>query len=67
MKDIKFDINSQPKLSNWSCYMFGSNPEESGGFIYTPVEKNLPNKFVRYMMKICFACTWVKKDNEEIK
>jgi len=39
MKDIKFDINSQPKLSNWSCYMFGSKPEENGGFIYTPVEK----------------------------
>jgi hypothetical protein len=46
-----------PKNSNWKCYMFGS--ADGNGIVYTPFEGNVPNRFVRWMMKICFACTWV--------
>ena len=47
------------KPSNWTCYMFGS--KQGNGIAYTPSEGNVPNFFVRWMMKICFDCTWVKK------
>ena len=49
-----------PKLSNWTCYMFGGSP--GNGIQWTPNEGTVPNRFVRFMMKICFACTWVEKD-----
>lgn len=48
-----------PKPSNWSCYMFGNRPGGSG-IIYTPEEGKVPNRFVRWMMKLCFDCIWVK-------
>jgi hypothetical protein len=51
-----------PKLSNWTCYMFGNRPG-GVGIMYTPEEGRVPNRFVRFMMKICFACTWVKNDD----
>ena len=50
-----------PKQSNWSCYMFGNRPGGSG-IVYTPVEGKVPNRFVRFMMYLCFDCVWVKKD-----
>ena len=49
-----------PKLSNWTCYLFGGSP--GNGIAYTPVEGKVPNRFVRFMTRICFACTWVKND-----
>ena len=49
-----------PKLSNWTCYLFGGSPGD--GIAYTPVEGKVPNRFVRFMSRIFFACTWVKKD-----
>ena len=48
-----------PKLSNWTCYLFGGSPGD--GLAYTPVEGKVPNRFVRFMTRICFACTWVEK------
>jgi len=51
---------TQPKLSNWTCYMFGNRPGGMG-MCYTPVEGQVPNRFVRFMMRICLGCTWVKK------
>ena len=51
---------TQPKLSNWTCYLFGGSP--GNGIQWTPHEGKVPNRFVRWMMKLCFACTWVKKD-----
>ena len=48
-----------PKPSNWSCYMFGNRPG-GGGIIYNPAEGRVPNRFVRFMMRICFDCVWVK-------
>jgi len=51
-----------PKASKWKCYMFGNTPETNNGICYFPVEGQVPNIFVRFMMKICFACTWVKTE-----
>jgi hypothetical protein len=50
----------QPEYSNWQCYMYGGKPESSYNTIYRPTVETLPNRFVRYMMKICLGCTWVK-------
>jgi len=50
----------QPKQSNWTCYLFGNRPGGMG-MCYTPVEGQVPNRFVRFMMRICLGCTWVKK------
>jgi hypothetical protein len=49
-----------PKRSDWKCYMFGNTPETNDGILYQPKEGCEPNWFVRWMMKICFDCTWVK-------
>lgn len=50
-----------PKLSNWTCYMFGNRPG-GVGIAYTPQEGRVPNRFVRFMMYLCFDCMWVKED-----
>ena len=57
-KSSTYSINL-PNLSNWTCYMFGGSP--GNGIQWTPNEGTVPNRFVRFMMKICFACTWVEK------
>jgi hypothetical protein len=49
-----------PKQSNYTCYMFGNRPGGSG-MVYTPAEGQVPNRFVRFMMYLCFDCVWVKK------
>ena len=48
--------------SEWECYMFGNTPEINTGMVYIPSKGKEPNWFVRWMMKICFACTWIKKE-----
>ena len=48
-----------PKPSNWTCYMFGNRPGGTG-ISYIPSEGKVPNWFVRWMMRICFDCLWVK-------
>jgi hypothetical protein len=52
-----FEYSSDP--SGWTCYLFGNTPN-GNGLIYVPNKQNVPNAFVRWMMKICFACVWVK-------
>jgi len=52
---IKFEI---PEPSDWKCYMFGSR--NGNGLVYTPAKGDVPNFFIRWMMKICLGCTWVK-------
>lgn len=47
-----------PKYSGWQCYMFGNRPGEYG-LVYRPKEGMEPNRFVRWMMKVCFDCLWV--------
>jgi hypothetical protein len=47
--------------SNWKCYMFGNRPGGSG-MVYYPAKGMVPNAFVRFMMRICFGCVWVKSE-----
>ena len=54
-----------PKRSDWKCYMFGNKPETNDGILYNPKEGCEPNWFVRWMMKICFDCTWVKENKND--
>jgi len=51
----------QPEHSGWKCYMFGNRPG-GYGITYFPVKGQVPNRFVRFMMKVCFDCLWVKED-----
>ena len=53
------------ELSNWSCYLFGNTPDINTGLCYVPEKTNVPNWFVRYMMKICLGCTWVYTEPKE--
>ena len=50
-----------PKQSNWKCYMFGNRPDANFGIVYIPQEGRVPNRFVRWMMYLCFDCVWVEK------
>ena len=54
-------IDNQPE-SGWKCYMFGNRPDGIG-IVYSPLKGQVPNRFVRFMMKVCFDCLWVKEDN----
>ena len=49
----------QPEFSEWSCYMFGNRPG-SVGIVYRPQKGKEPNRFVRWMMLVCFDSLWVK-------
>ena len=51
-----------PEASNWECYLFGTRPDGMG-IAYRPKKGNVPNRFVRFMMTICFDCKWVKNDD----
>ena len=55
--EYKFQI--QPEQSDWQCYMFGNRPG-GVGIVYRPLKNAEPNWFVRWMMKVCFDCLWVK-------
>ena len=50
-----------PERSEWKCYMFGATPKGNDGISYVPKKGGEPNWFVRWMMKICFDCTWIKE------
>ena len=50
-----------PERSEWKCYMFGNRPEINNGILYVPRKGHEPNWFARWMMKVCFDCTWVKE------
>jgi hypothetical protein len=45
--------------SGWTCYLFGGT-KNIASITWRPYKGTVPNAFVRWMMKICFACTWVK-------
>lgn len=49
------------EYSEWKCYMFGNNPKTNDGILYIPKKGGEPNWFVRWMMKVCFGCTWIKE------
>jgi hypothetical protein len=50
-----------PERSEWVCHLFGGR--KGKGISYRPVKGYEPNWFVRWMMKVCFDCTWVKEKN----
>lgn len=57
-KEYEYSLFEPPKLANWQCHLFGS--DGTNGITYRPVEGKVPNWFIRWMMKICLGCTWVK-------
>jgi len=52
----------EPERSEWKCYLFGNTPQENNGIVWIPIKGQEPNWFVRWMMKVCFACTWEKNN-----
>jgi hypothetical protein len=60
LKD-EYTFRISPELSEWLCYLWGNRPN-GVGIIYRPMKGREPNWFVRWMMKICFDCLWVKDD-----
>ena len=60
----KYGILKSPNQSDWQCHLFGAK-STSYGITYRPVEGNVPNWFVRWMMKICLGCTWVRDKKPE--
>ena len=59
MDEYKFRI-TPAQDPDWKCYLFG-NTSDGYGIVYIPAEGQVPNWFVRWMMKVCLGCTWVKK------
>ena len=70
MTDYKIENKSRlpehtfcvPEPSKWKCYLYGNRPGGMG-LVYIPQKGNVPNRFVRFMMRICFDCYWEKKDD----
>ena len=58
MNKIKYESIKSPEMSEWTCYLFGAT--ESSGMRWKPEKGKVPNWFTRWVMKICFNCTWVK-------
>jgi len=54
---------AQRENSQWKCYMFGNRPEINDGIVFVPLKGHEPNWFVRWMMRVCFDCTWVKEQS----
>jgi hypothetical protein len=59
-QQIGFVTPSQP--DDWQCYLFGNRPG-GAGMVYQPSKGRVPNLFVRWMMRVCFDCLWVKGKN----
>ena len=57
-KEYAFHMTAEP--SEWQCYLFGNRPGGMG-MVYRPNKGKEPNRFVRWMMKICFDCLWIKE------
>jgi hypothetical protein len=55
--DIYPRVYEPPKLSEWRCYLFGS---EQTGISWIPSEGEVPNWFWRKMQYLCFGNRWVK-------
>lgn len=52
---------NQPEINpDWECYLFGARGPNDG-ITYRPVKGMVPNVFVRWMMRICFGCRWVRR------
>lgn len=58
-KLIRFEVLEILEMSDWKCYLFGNKPGGSG-IVYYPQKGREPNIFIRWMMRICLGCTWIK-------
>ena len=58
--EIKYTPITQP-ISHWRCYLFGNKPGGNGFVLTFEEDKKRPNFFIRFFMKICLGCTWVKE------
>ena len=58
-KEDYFEMRIQPEQSDWQCYLFGNRPGYLG-IVYRPRKGRVPNLFVRWMMRVCFDCLWIK-------
>lgn len=66
MNDFEYPVRHSGNLSvytredsEWKCYLFGNHPG-GVGMVYVPRKGDVPNWLVRWMMKVCLGCTWVK-------
>jgi hypothetical protein len=48
-----------PQQSQWACYLFGNKPGGSG-MAWRPNDGEVPNVVVRFFMRVCLGCTWVR-------
>ena len=55
INDYMFSRLSKP--SEWKCYVFG----EKAQWFWQPNEGELPNRWVRFWMKVFFYSIWVKE------
>ena len=55
---IKAEWINKPEESEWSCFMFGSKP--NNGILWRPVKGKEPNWFWRWMQYVCFGNKWIK-------
>ena len=60
---IEYHIYRPPKKSKWTCYLFGNRPGKTG-ITWTPDDGQEPNWFIRFMMRVCFDCLWVKENKK---
>jgi hypothetical protein len=47
------------EYSEWCCYLFGGESENSG-IAWRPPKGKEPNAFWRWMQYICFGNRWIK-------
>ena len=57
---MKTMVYIEPESSNWKCYLFGAT-RDGGGIEWKPEKGQVPNWFVRLIMRVCFACRWEKQ------
>ena len=60
-EDIRFVTTAEP--SEWKCYLFGNTPD-GNGIVYHPDKHDVPNMFIRFFMKVCLGCTWIKSESK---
>ena len=59
-EDIKTEKILLPDYSRWTLYLYGSKPGSYWTTQMRIIKGNVPNFFVRWMMK-SIGCTWVKE------
>lgn len=63
MNNEEYYLIKPPEMSEWTCYLFGAT--EGSGIRWNPEKGKVPNWFTRWMMKVCFSCTWVREEKDK--